>query len=176
MAQWNPTKRQREVKAQFWQAFNSMQTWRTVESLSVNEIASLGLVQPGEFRDWMRGNGEFQAWFTNKNSARQRLMAGAELVADELMHMALSDMSDVKGGMAAKTKACELILKYTGIEPTAKEEAAKAEPMSAEDLDKLLSTQIPKFLSQLPPEQLKEVIGDNNIERLNAVDAEVLDE
>lgn len=173
---WIPTDKQKTAKAQFWQTFSDMQGWRTADSFSIQELANMSLVPTADFKRWIE-NGEFQAWFLNKHSAKQRLLAQAEVVADELLQVALNE-PEGKGGIAAKIKACELILKFTGMEPTRKHEhiTKDTKGLGPEELDKLLTTQLPRYLSGLSVEDLKKVLGDQNLGRLQALPAEVSDE
>lgn len=164
---WEPTSAQRVAKARFYNAAST--AWRPIESYSRDDIARLsGAPKAVKWLD----NPEFTAWFFNADLAKQKILAHAETAVDELVHILENRCMDPrKGGAsaAAKVRAAEIVMQYAGLQPAKRiEQTNKLDNMSSLTPDQLreyLSDNVKSLLRQLPPEQVREIIGQDQLER-----------
>lgn len=163
---WSPTDGQRMAKARF---YNSVSTsFRALDSYSREEIAQLAGVPA--VTKWLQ-NADFTRWFFNGDLARQQLMAHAESAVEELVNVLKTPLGDPRSGKvsaSAKLRAAELVLQYAGMTPAQRVENINVfESMPADQLRDYLASNVRALLKQLPSEQVREIIGEqqNNDER-----------
>lgn len=135
--QFDPGPKQREAKAQFWEAVRNSPVLQA-EDMSESQIISI-TGKASWMREWLR-HSEFRAWFFNQHHTKLKIMAAAEVAVDTLVEI-LGD--DSPKSLGHRVRAAQTILHLAGMEPpkVKKVEFADKEvnDMNEEQLEQFLS-------------------------------------
>jgi hypothetical protein len=146
-----PTEKQRQAKARFWQKFEKNPLLGNPEALSGPQICQLA----GNINIYkhLREKEELWNWFFDKDYAVSVLHSGLEIAVRALIETCVSPVSR-ENPAAARIKAAETLLKYGGMDPK-HQSAAK---FKDDQLDNMDQDQLEKLI-QAGSKDLK-VVGD----------------
>lgn len=175
---WAPTAAQRLAKARFWDRIDGH--WRQPESYSLAEIVDITGSQ--SVRTWAANSPEFNAWFFNKDFSRQKLVANVDLAVDELIKVLQETDVGPKGKVTApaKVRAAEILLNYAGMAPVRKTEitakTTQVQSMDPIELRQFLVGHVQRLFKSMSPDEIREMVGDDAIDKLTALEGELVDE
>jgi hypothetical protein len=137
----DPTERQRQAKARFWQRFEKNPLLGNAEALSEGQMIQLAGDQ--NVLKWAKQSEEMWNWFFDKDYAKSVLKSGLEIAVRALITTCQEPVSK-ENPQSARIKAAETLLKFGGMEP---DKAGKGEKtknpldsMSPEELEEFVRT------------------------------------